>query len=91
MARSMSRLSVWAPWAVQPCLLSARGVKAIGIDAYYPAHAFSSSHGEIRLIRRRYIEDPSYVPLLQRANENWRALEARLRSGIVTVTTVLGT
>lgn len=69
--------------------LSARGVKTIGIDAYFPAHALSSSHGDSRLIRLGYFEDPSYVPLLRRAYQNWRALEARLRSDILTITGVL--
>lgn len=69
--------------------LAARGVKVIGIDAYYPAHALSSSHGDSRLIRLGYFEDPSYVPLLQRAYANWRALEARLREDILTITGVL--
>ncbi len=69
--------------------LAARGVKVIGIDGYYPAHALSSSHGDSRLIRLGYFEDPSYVPLLQRAYANWRALEARLREDILTVTGVL--
>jgi sarcosine oxidase len=69
--------------------LAARGVKAIGIDAHYPAHALSSSHGDSRLIRLGYFEDPSYVPLLQRAYANWRALEARLREDILTITGVL--
>ncbi|MDL2402013.1 N-methyl-L-tryptophan oxidase [Rhizobium mayense] len=69
--------------------LSARGVKAIGIDAHFPAHALSSSHGDSRLIRLGYFEDPSYVPLLQRAYENWRALEARLRADVLTITGVL--
>ncbi|MFS8056273.1 N-methyl-L-tryptophan oxidase [Rhizobium sp. BR 317] len=69
--------------------LSARGVKTIGIDAHFPAHALSSSHGDSRLIRLGYFEDPSYVPLLQRAYENWRALEARLRADILTITGVL--
>lgn len=69
--------------------LAARGSKVIGIDAFYPAHALSSSHGDSRLIRLGYFEDPSYVPLLQRAYENWRTLEARLREDILTVTGVL--
>jgi sarcosine oxidase len=69
--------------------LSARGVKAIGIDACYPAHALSSSHGDSRLIRMGYFEDPSYVPLLKRAYRNWRLLEARLRTEVLTVTGVL--
>jgi sarcosine oxidase len=68
---------------------AARGVKAIGIEAHFPAHALSSSHGDSRLIRLGYFEDPSYVPLLQRAYENWRSLEARLRAEILTVTGVL--
>jgi sarcosine oxidase len=69
--------------------LSARGVKAIGIDAHFPAHTLGSSHGDSRLIRLGYFEDPSYVPLLQRAYGNWRALEARLRAEILTITGVL--
>ncbi|GGB06846.1 N-methyltryptophan oxidase [Brucella endophytica] len=69
--------------------LSARGVKAIGIEAHHPAHALSSSHGDSRLIRLGYFEDPSYVPLLKRAYLNWRALEMRLRSDILTETGVL--
>lgn len=69
--------------------LSARGIRAIGIDAYFPAHALSSSHGDSRLIRMGYFEDPSYVPLLQRAYRNWRSLEARLRTDVLTITGVL--
>lgn len=69
--------------------LSARGVRAIGIDAYYPAHALSSSHGDSRLIRMGYFEDPSYVPLLQRAYRNWRSLEKRLAADVLTITGVL--
>jgi len=69
--------------------LAARGAKVIGIDAYYPAHTLGSSHGDSRLIRLGYFEDPSYVPLLKRAYSNWRALEARLRSDILTITGVL--
>lgn len=68
---------------------AARGAKAIGIEAHFPAHALSSSHGDSRLIRLGYFEDPSYVPLLKRAYENWRSLEARLRAEILTVTGVL--
>lgn len=69
--------------------LADRGVKAIGFDAYFPAHALSSSHGDSRLIRLGYFEDPSYVPLLKRAYQNWRSLEARLRTDILTITGVL--
>ncbi len=68
---------------------AARGAKAIGIEAHFPAHSLSSSHGDSRLIRLGYFEDPSYVPLLKRAYHNWRSLEARLRTEILTVTGVL--
>jgi len=71
------------------CHLAARGVRVIGIEAQFPAHALGSSHGDSRLIRLGYFEDPSYVPLLQRAYQNWRALEARLGADILTVTGVL--
>lgn len=68
---------------------AARGAHVLGIEAHFPAHALSSSHGDSRLIRLGYFEDPSYVPLLRRAYENWRSLEARLRADILTVTGVL--
>jgi sarcosine oxidase len=68
---------------------ASRGARVIGIEAHFPAHALSSSHGDSRLIRLGYFEDPSYVPLLQRAYENWRSLEARLRAEILAVTGVL--
>ncbi|MCL6707621.1 N-methyl-L-tryptophan oxidase [Pseudomonas sp. R2.Fl] len=69
--------------------LASRGAKVIGIEAHYPAHRLGSSHGDSRLIRLGYFEDPSYVPLLRRAYENWRSLEARLESEILTTTGVL--
>ncbi|HZG28613.1 MAG TPA: N-methyl-L-tryptophan oxidase [Ensifer sp.] len=68
---------------------ASRGAKVLGIEMYFPAHALSSSHGDSRIIRLGYFEDPSYVPLLRRAYENWRALEARLRADILSVTGVL--
>ena len=69
--------------------LAARGVRVIGFEAASPAHGLGSSHGDSRLIRLGYFEDPSYVPLLHRAYENWRSLETRLRERILHVTGVL--
>lgn len=69
--------------------LAARGARAIGFDVHHPAHALGSSHGDSRLIRLGYFEDPSYVPLLLRAYENWRTMETRLRQDILTITGVL--
>lgn len=55
--------------------LSRRGLRVLGLDRYTPPHAFGSSHGETRIIREAYFEHPTYVPLVQRAYELWRALE----------------
>ncbi|MBS7542759.1 N-methyl-L-tryptophan oxidase [Ancylobacter oerskovii] len=69
--------------------LAARGLRVVGIEAFSPAHGLSSSHGDSRIIRLGYFEDPSYVPLLRRAYENWRRLEAETGADILTITGVL--
>lgn len=53
-----------------------RGLRAIGFDRFTPPHARGSSHGESRIIREAYFEDPAYVPIVQRAAALWRELEA---------------
>jgi sarcosine oxidase len=55
--------------------LSRRGVDVIGFDRFTPPHAFGSSHGDSRIIREAYFEDPVYVPMVQRAFDLWRELE----------------
>jgi sarcosine oxidase len=55
--------------------LACRGQRVLGIERFTPGHDRGSSHGITRLIRLGYFEHPSYVPLLQRAYELWRALE----------------
>lgn len=47
----------------------------LGVEQFAGAHERGSSHGESRLYRQIYFEHPNYVPLLQRALTNWRALE----------------
>ncbi len=56
--------------------LARRGQHVLGIEQFTPGHANGSSHGKSRIIREAYFEDPRYVPLVQRAYECWRALEA---------------
>jgi sarcosine oxidase len=56
--------------------LAHRGFNVLGIEKFTPGHANGSSHGKSRIIREAYFEDPRYVPLVQRAYECWRALEA---------------
>ncbi len=56
--------------------LARRGLNVLGIDRFGIAHDRGSSHGETRIIRKAYFEHPDYVPLLKRAYELWRELEA---------------
>jgi sarcosine oxidase len=66
--------------------LARRGVRALGIEQFRLGHDRGSSHGETRIIRLAYYEDLAYVPLLQRAFVNWRALEALSGEHLLTVT-----
>lgn len=52
-----------------------RGARTLGLDRFSPPHALGSSHGDTRIIREAYFEDPRYVPLVQRAYELWSDLE----------------
>jgi sarcosine oxidase len=56
--------------------LAARGVRVLGIEQFDIPHDRGSSHGESRMIRSSYYEEPRYVPLLQRAYQLWDELEA---------------
>jgi sarcosine oxidase len=56
--------------------LARRGKRVVGLERYVPGHDHGSSHGRTRIIRLGYFEHPSYVPLLWRAYELWRELEA---------------
>lgn len=55
--------------------MACRGLRVLGLDRYAPPHAFGSSHGETRVIREVYFEDPLYVPLVRRAWAHWESLE----------------
>jgi sarcosine oxidase len=54
--------------------LAKRHQRVLGLDRFAPPHAFGSSHGETRIIREAYFEHPAYVPIVQRAYENWAEL-----------------
>ncbi|RBP37746.1 sarcosine oxidase [Roseimicrobium gellanilyticum] len=56
--------------------LAKQGLRVAGIDPHPPGHAFGSSHGETRIIRKAYFLDGNYLPLLERSYELWRELEA---------------
>jgi sarcosine oxidase len=57
------------------CHLARRGRRVIGFDRFAPPHDLGSSHGETRIIRVAYFEDPRYVPLVLRSWELWQELE----------------
>jgi sarcosine oxidase len=57
--------------------LARRGKKVLGLERFNIPHERGSSHGITRIIRLAYYEHPSYVPLLRRAYELWRELEAK--------------
>ena len=55
--------------------LARRGVKVLGLEQFDITHELGSHAGQSRIIRKAYFEHQDYVPLLQRAYENWKKLE----------------
>ncbi|QIN80734.1 N-methyl-L-tryptophan oxidase [Rubrobacter marinus] len=66
--------------------LSLRGKRVLGLEQFSPAHALGSSHGESRIIRQAYFEDPAYVPLVLRAYELWEGLEREAGDDLLSLT-----
>ena len=66
--------------------LAERGRRVIGLERFGPGHDQGSSHGDSRIIRQAYFEDPSYVPLLHRAYELWRETERAAGRDLLTIT-----
>lgn len=66
--------------------LAQRGHRVLGFDRFTPPHSHGSSHGQTRIIRKAYFEDPRYVPLLLRAYELWRRLEADTGQSLLHIT-----
>ncbi|HEX5132332.1 MAG TPA: N-methyl-L-tryptophan oxidase [Candidatus Krumholzibacteria bacterium] len=63
--------------------LAARGARVAGLDAHDPPHTLGSSHGESRMIREAYFEDPCYVPLVRRAYDLWHALQTEAGTTLI--------
>jgi sarcosine oxidase len=55
--------------------LAGTGKRVAGIDRFTPPHEHGSSHGQSRIIREAYHENPVYVPFIREAYELWAALE----------------
>src|ERR671917_2744846 len=65
--------------------LSGRGKRVLGLERFSPAHDKGSSHGQSRIIRLAYSEDPAYVPLVLRAYELWERLERETNRDLMTL------
>src|SRR5262245_10301947 len=66
--------------------LARRGKRVLGLERYTWAHDQGSSHGQSRIIRQAYYEDPAYVPLLLRAYKLWWDLERASGEKLLTIT-----
>lgn len=66
--------------------LASRGKSVLALERFNVPHAMGSSHGVNRIIRLAYYEDPSYVPLLYRAYELWRELQAAAGEQLLHIT-----
>jgi sarcosine oxidase len=56
--------------------LAQRGADVVGVERFSIPHEQGSSFGETRVIRLGYFESPRYVPVLQRAWQQWHELDA---------------
>jgi sarcosine oxidase len=66
--------------------LAGRGKRVLGIERFDIPNELGSSHGVTRIIRQAYFEHPSYVPLVRRAYELWRELEAEAGEQLLFIT-----
>ncbi len=69
--------------------LARNGCRVLGLEQFGIVHEHGSHFGQSRIIRKAYFEHADYVPLLQRAYENWEDLEEKTgtslyyRTGVV--------
>jgi sarcosine oxidase len=75
---SMGSMALWQA--------ARRGVRALGFEQFAPGHDRSAAGGETRIFRTAYLEGPEYVPLLQAAYGEWRALERDTGRALLTLT-----
>ena len=69
--------------------LAKKGYTVLGLDQFDIPHEYGSHAGQSRIIRKAYGEASDYVPLLERAYQNWQTLESEtstqiyLKTGLV--------
>ncbi|MGH3077851.1 MAG: N-methyl-L-tryptophan oxidase [Gaiellaceae bacterium] len=69
--------------------LARRGKRVLGLERFDVPHEHGSSHGLTRIIRLAYFEHVAYVPLMRRAYELWRELEAEAGEQLLHVTGIV--
>jgi len=69
--------------------LAARGLRVVGVDRFMIPGPFSAYAGESRVFRMVYAEGGHYTPLLQRARDLWRELEAETGTALLHATGVV--
>ncbi len=69
--------------------LATRGLRVVGIDRFPIPGPFSAYAGESRVFRMVYAEGGHYTPLLQRARDLWRELEAASGTALLEITGVV--
>lgn len=62
--------------------LAKKGYKVLGLEQFDIPHEQGSHSGQSRIIRKAYGEASDYVPLLERAYENWKTLESETGSQV---------
>jgi sarcosine oxidase len=62
--------------------LAKQGYRVLGLEQFDIPHDQGSHAGQSRIIRKAYFEHPDYVPLLERAYENWKEIEHKSDSQI---------
>ena len=69
--------------------LARRGKRVLGVERFDIPNDMGSSHGITRIIRLAYFEHSDYVPLLRRAYELWRELEAEAGEQLLHITGIV--
>lgn len=66
--------------------LAKSGAKVLGIDQFAPPHKEGSTHGDSRITRQAIGEGDHYTPIVLRAYEIWREIEAETGKDLLTIT-----
>ena len=62
--------------------IAKQGHSVLGLEQFDIPHEMGSHTGQSRIIRKAYFEHPNYVPLLERAYQNWQTLEQEISNQI---------